>query len=372
MARPQKLTRRDGTYYLRIHVPADLVTAMNGKKEFWRSLRTKDYNDAKRRELPERDQWSMIFDDMRRHRDLTPNDIAVAVWDHYKVGLEAGDKERSTRPTPAQINAANDTAILDAVRSGSVNSSFTAMINSMTDVELLIDKVSRGGVLNASRLRRLRNDLATGDLRLIEPAADAFIAKHRFHIDRNSSEYRDLCSKLVRAEIEHLQRTAERDKGDFTGKPADPIVIEPVYNLALPSEPEEGIMSLFERYEKENPGNVRAETLKQVRRDVQHFADFVGPRVRPSKISKANVRGWKELLAEWPVKAGETNAFKGLPIVEVVAENKKREHPKPTLPADRAPLHVEPRWFLRMARGQRLRSWQPCSRAFAVEGAADQ
>lgn len=50
MPRPRKLTRRDGTYYCRIHTPADVLPAMGGRKEFWRSLKTKDYPEALKRE----------------------------------------------------------------------------------------------------------------------------------------------------------------------------------------------------------------------------------------------------------------------------------------------------------------------------------
>jgi integrase len=40
---------------------------------------------------------------------------------------------------------------------------------------------------------------------------------------------------------------------------------------------------------------------------------------------------WKGLLADWPVKAAEAAAFKGMSIREIVAANKRAEHPKPTI-----------------------------------------
>ena len=331
MARPQRLTRRDGTYYVRIHVPADLVAAMNGKKEFWRSLRTKEYADAKRRELPERDQWAITFDDMRRRSELTAEDMANAVWDHYSAGLAAGDKERLNRPTSAAIDAAEDKAIASAIANGVDRDGVIAMINAMTDVEVLAGSHEWAARRRSSRLNRLRKDLATGDTRLIERDVDAFLSKHGFTVERGGEKYRELCSAMTRAEIEQLQRTAERDKGDFTGKPADPIVTEPANVPALTGGTDTGIMVLFGRYEKENPGNIRPETFLQIRRDVKHFAEFVGPRLPAPKITKAHIRGWKELLADWPVKASETNVFKGLRATEVIAMNRKLDHPKPTL-----------------------------------------
>ena len=134
----------------------------------------------------------------------------------------------------------------------------------------------------------------------IEADADAFLTRYNFKIGRHGEQYRDLCHKLMRAEIEQLQRYAERDQGNYTGQPADPIVIEPP---ARDNEDgaAETIMGIFTKYERENPNNIRPESFTQARRDVQHFADFVGPRVKPGKIERRHVREWKELLAEFPV-----------------------------------------------------------------------
>ena len=331
MARESNLVRRGAVYYALITVPTDLQLAMAGQKQKWVSLRTTDYAEAKRRKSAIIDQWVATFDDMRRRRHLTANDIKSAVWEHYSAGLEAGDKERAGRPTPADIEAATDKAVAEAFRKGVHNAGYIAGINAMTEVELLVDKVTRGAWRNAARLRRLRSDLASGDTRLIEPNVDAFIAKNHFQIDRISDQYRDLCSKLMRADIEQLERHVERDRGDFTGKPADPIVTEPAHDLDLADGAAGTIMGLFAKYEKEKSPNIRPETFSQSRRDVQHFADFVGPRVGAAKISKTHIREWKDLLAEYPVKATETNIFKGLPLREIIAVNKGLEHPKPTL-----------------------------------------
>jgi len=331
MARDTNLTRRGAVYYARIFVPKDLQATMGGKSEIRRSLQTREYPEAKRRKAAVIDQWTAAFDDMRRQRNLTADDMAGAVWEHYSAGLAAADKERLTRPTVAEIEAATDKAIAEARQSGAFEAGPIALINAMTDVEILAGSYGWAARRRSSRLSRLRNDLAAGDTRLIEPHVDTFLSKHGFAVERGSEKYRELCAAMTRAEIEQLRRTAERDEGDFTGKTADPIIVEPANSPALAGAVDDGITVLFGRYEKENPGNVRPETLRQIRRDVEHFADFVGPRVRASKISKVHVRGWKELLADWPVKASETNAFKGLPVAEVVAENRKREQPKPTL-----------------------------------------
>lgn len=331
MARHTNLMRRGAVYYALVHVPTDLQAAMGGKKQVWRSLETKDYGEAKRRLVAHLDQWTSAFDDMRRRRDLTDADIEVAVWDHYTAKLDEGDKERADRPTVNQIEAATDAALAEARKSGAADAGPIAMLNAMTEVEILAGRADWEAHRRTARLNRLRADLASGDTRLIEPDADAFLTKHGFSIERGGPRYRAFCQKLMRADIEQLERYAERDRGDFTGQPKDPIIVEPVNRPEPVGSTGEGIMQVFAKYETENPNNIRPETFAQARRDVQHFADFVGPRVRVSKIDKRMVREWKEILAEWPVKATETAVFKDLSIREVVAKNKTLAAPKPTL-----------------------------------------
>lgn len=331
MARQANLMRRGAVYYALVHVPTDLQAAMGGKKQVWRSLETKDYSEAKRRLAAHLDQWIGTLDDMRRRRDLTDEDVEVAVWDHYTAKVEEGDRERASRPATAEIEAAMDKAFADARRSGTADAGPIAMINAMADVEILANKATWAARRRTSRLNRLRADLASGDTRFIEADADRFLAKSGFNIERGGTRYRELCFKLMRADIEQLERYAERDRGDFTGKPKDPIIVEPVSRPDPIGQGGEGIMQLFAKYEAENPNSIRPETFRQARRDVQHFADFVGPRVRASKIDKRMVREWKDVLAEWPVKATETSVFKDLSIREVVAKNKTLAEPKPTL-----------------------------------------
>lgn len=303
-----------------------------GKSEISVSLRTKDYAEAKRLVSPLLDQWGAIFDDMRRRQTLTDDDVQTAVWDHYNAALAADEERRSALPTPADIEAALDAATIGRKPHPAGPSVFDA-INSMTEVEILVGRAAWDARRKAGRLARLRNDLTTSDTRLIEPDADAFLGKHGFKIEKGDPRYRDLCIKLMRAEIDFLKRYAERQDGNFAGKPTDPIIAEPVVrtDAASSTAPAETIMGLFGKYERENPNNIRAESLKQARRDVQHFADFVGPRTRPSKITRAHVRDWKDLLPDYPVRATDTNIFKGMSPQEVVAANKALDRPKPTL-----------------------------------------
>jgi integrase len=328
LARGSNLHRRGATYYFVVNVPADLQADMGGKKQIWRSLGTKDLAEAKRRRAAIADQWAASVDDMRRRKELSESDMAAAVWDHYATGLEEGDRERTSRPTDGEIWAAFDKAMADARQSGVMDAGPIAMTNALTEVEILANKAQWDARRRATRLKRLRADLGSGDTRLIEPEADAFITKHRFLIAKGDPRYRELCFRLMRADIEQLERYAERDRGDFTGQPKDPIVIASEGTAPVDALKGETIMAVFEKFERENPNGVQQGSITQIRRDVRHFSDFVGRNTPLSKLTKRNVREWKELLLDWPVKAADVTDWKGMSARKIVAANNASKKPK--------------------------------------------
>src|SRR5690606_6390406 len=101
----------------------------------------------------------------------------------------------------------------------------------------------------AARHARLRADLAAGDTRLITRDADAFLERYHFAIQKGDPKYRELCLSLMRAEIEHLARYAERERGDYGGKPSDPLIAEPTVRTSsmLVGTPGETLMELFDK-----------------------------------------------------------------------------------------------------------------------------
>src|SRR5690606_29976441 len=144
---------------------------------------------------------------------------------------------------------ATDEALAAARESGAAELGGYAMINVMTEVEILVGKAEWAARRRASRLARLQADLATGDTRLIETEVDAFLARKAIKLDRGGERYRDLCHRFMRAEVEQLKRILERDGGDFTGRPQDPLVVEALELAAEPEAPKKTIMELFAEYE---------------------------------------------------------------------------------------------------------------------------
>ena len=321
MARRSNLIRREGgTYYARIYFPVDLKDHFRSEDKKV-SLRTKDENVAKQRLYPELQKWEMIFEDIRSRRDITPDDKAAAVWRHYEATLEGYDRKQRAMPTPDQTDAELQ-RLYRRIDLGEITSDdFVGMVNAYTDYELMLRARTDDTNLRTRRLKALKIALTSGDVKMIEPAAKAFIAQHRLLVDIGSDEYRELCGLMMRAEVEALQRTLERDSGNYSGTPTDPIVRPTTGTRRETAAPGETIMEIFENYARENPKQITTDTMAQARRDIGTFVDSVGSTCPVHRIDKTAVREWKALLMKYPVKATETKAFEGMKIVQIVQHN---------------------------------------------------
>ncbi|GGA78043.1 integrase [Brucella endophytica] len=320
MARISYLLRRGASYYARVKVPTDLVEIV-GKKELVKALGTKDENIAKREMWPVVEGWNRQFEDLRSRRDITPDDKAAAVWQHYETTLQRDEQKRRDMPTPDQTEAELH-RLYRRIDMGEINSDdFIGMINAYTDYELMLRARTDDANLRARRLAASKLALTSGDIRLIEPAVRDFIARHRLLVEVGSDEYRELCTLMTRAEIEGLQRTLERDNGDYSGVPKDPIVKPATGTARETAAPGESIMELFDTYARENPKSITADTLNQARRDIGTFLQHVGSTCPVQRIDKKAVREWKALLMKYPVKATETKAFEGMKLAQIVKHN---------------------------------------------------
>ncbi|MBD9493204.1 site-specific integrase [Ensifer sp. ENS01] len=322
MARISYLLRRGASYYARIKVPTDLVEIV-GKKELVKALGTKEESIAKREMWPVVDGWTRHFDDLRSRREITADDKAIAVWQHYESTLQRDDQKRRAMPTPADIDA-EEQRLLRRIDRGEINSDdFIGMINAYADYELMRRARTDDANLRARHLAGSKSALTSGDIRLIAPAVNDFIARHRLLVEVGSDEYRELCALMTRAEIAGLERTLERDSGNYSGAPTDPIVKPATGKARETAAPGESIMEVFAIYERENPNGITADTLNQARRDIGTFVDYVGSTCPVHRIDKKAVREWKALLMKYPVKATETKAFAGMKLVQIVKHNEE-------------------------------------------------
>lgn len=316
------LKRRGSTYYARMAVPTDLREVL-GTTELAKSLGTRDQKEAKRLLRPVVDAWERHFDELRARKEFTAAEAQAAVWDHYTGELEADDASCRALPSAAEIDAATGALMAKADRGELPGDDPLALLDATLDVQVMHEAGKIAAEHRAIKLTELRKHAASGETALIAHATDEAIAKRRLLIKPVSDQHRDLGMKLMRAEIESLQRTAERDRGNFTGKPADPLVRPPTAEETAVAKPGETIMELFEQYALENPENVSSNTITQARRDIGTFLDVAGRSIPVTGIDKKAVREWKALLLRYPVKATEQTIFRDMSMREIVKANEK-------------------------------------------------
>ncbi|MCA1475257.1 site-specific integrase [Bradyrhizobium sp. NBAIM08] len=310
------VVRRPGSrnYYVRVAVPRDLQVRMGkpGKprKELWKSLNTSDAREARRLSRPVLDEWENMFAELRRPKQLTEAELQDAIWRRYLELITTDEKFRQSLPT-------NDD--LDAIWKYLEDEFGEQSISAYRIYEELRDRFDNNQRERAARLAQMKADAARGETKLIADVVEQVIEARRLGIDPGTPEYRKLAHGLQRAELEGLARTVERDQGDFSGAPKDKVVQQPT--VFDPPKGEQ-ILELFDRYAREKPGRVSADTWQSNRKVVALFDDFVGGKAHISTFNRKNVREWKDKLFEWPVKAIEAREFRGLSFRDVIERNK--------------------------------------------------
>lgn len=319
MARISYLLRRGASYYARIKVPTDLVEIV-GKKELVKALGTKDENIAKREMWPVVEGWNRHFEDLRARRTITNDDKAHATWQHYEASLERDEAARRNAPTQADIDEATR-AMFARVERGEISSTDPlAVLDATLEVQVKQRAREISAISRRAKLADMQKHLASGTTALIAHEVDDYVEQNRLLVDRDHPDWKDTARLMMRAEIESLKRSLERDAGDYSGRPSDPVV-KPVGSAREVAAPGESIMELFEIYARENPRQITADTLTQARRDVGTFVQLLGSTCPVHRIDKKAVREWKALLMKYPVKATETKTFEGMTIVQIVKHN---------------------------------------------------
>ncbi|MBB3997865.1 site-specific integrase [Aureimonas pseudogalii] len=322
MSRISYLIRNGATYYARLRVPLDLVEVA-GAEYRKRSLRTKDLAEAKRALWSVIAEWNREFDDLRSRRNLTDADKADAVWQHYTGALDRDERARLHLPSPDEIDAAKTLTIADIERREVDVTDKLALLDASADLLVLTGRREWNEKSRRSKLETLRKHLQTGETALVIDEVERYLEANHLIIDHASPDFKDLARRMMRAEIEQLERTIERDRGDYSGVPKDPIVKPAAGTARGTANSGEAIMDLFEKYAQQNPNRVKPDTLNQARRDIGTFLDVHGRHFPANKIDKPSVAEWMDLLALYPVKASETKAFAGMSLVQIVKANER-------------------------------------------------
>lgn len=310
------IMRRKGSscYYLRIFVPKELQATF-GKQEITKSLRTPNPKEAKRLARPLQMEWDQKFSSMvqQAKRPLDEYELQHAIWDRYNALLKADEARRASRPTKED---------LDAIWAAVVQEFDGPDIATWRILEGIAGEPGTEAQERSKRLAALVADIKSNSIKTIYPIVAQVAESRMLAILPHSDAERQLAHSLQRADIEALKVIVKRDDGDFSGTPTDPLVKPPTISAPLIAAPGENIMELFEVYASENPNTATEGTLSQSRKVVHLFAQFLGKHFPARSISKKQVREWKAALKEFPVKATESNDFKGMDFNKIIAANK--------------------------------------------------
>lgn len=159
---------------------------------------------------------------------LTEDLAAQLIWDRYSNVLEVDTAKRSAMPTEAEIDAERE-KVLKRVEAGELDPFGNAVgwINGYLDFNLTAGAASFYEGARRRRLASLNAALADNSTRPVDADIHQMFRQAGIVLTASSREWRDFGVKLMRAEIDALERTLERDSGRYSDVPHDPVVKRP-------------------------------------------------------------------------------------------------------------------------------------------------
>lgn len=226
---------------------------------------------------------------------ITTADFGRAVWQRYTAALEADDAQRDRHPDEGQI-AAERAALAQKIRSGEVASEPLAILAASFDHLLARESRNLDRFTRETRLAALERELASGDTHQVEHEIDSYLEQRGLMADPGTPERKVLAKQMMRGEIEALQRSLERDRGDYRGKPTDPAVKPPAGGVEAP-EPVL-ISSLWADYVKSRvaAGFMKDRGIRQ-RPVIENLVKFLG-HDDARQITRRNLLDWRDELLE--------------------------------------------------------------------------
>lgn len=295
MARTGHISKRAGTsnYQARMRVPDDLISVLGTHMN--ESLGTPDYNAAKKRSREVVAKWEAMFQDLRARREMTDADLEAAAAEHWRQALDGDLEERNRLPVAADKDAAHQ-ALAERVQRGEVPNETTAILLASLDHHALIDHARYDRERRTRLLAILEKQVATGETTLISPSVDAYIDRHKLTVEKGSKAYRDLAHRIARAEIDALKRTLERDRGDFTGTPNDPLLSD----VTIATRDSTTFDTIIDRQIERNANGIggrkkSAATERKYRVILKGFATWRGS-ARAATVTVHEVEQWRDAL----------------------------------------------------------------------------
>jgi integrase len=145
------------------------------------------------------------------------------------------------------------------------------------------------------RLKDLREHQVSRNFALISHEAIALINAMSLPIEIGSGEFNILCDRLIRAEIELLQRQNERDFGNFCGEPTDPLLRAGKTKLDMRSL--ESIIDEQENRSRRGLGVKAASTFRKYRAIIKEFSEW-RKSDRAASVTEEEVERWRDELID--------------------------------------------------------------------------
>ncbi len=294
------LLNRDGRFFARLVVPKEL-RAIVGKSELRTPLgpdrrgamkllptavaaMQAEISRAKREAHPDRPDLRDPF---------TTADFGRAVWQRYSAALAEDELRRDRLPTAAAIAAEHDKVMQHFQREG-IPGDGAALVAQSLDLLMMRGARMFDQDTRQARLDALRRELAANETHQVEHEIEAYLDHHGLAAPAGSAERATLAKHLMRAEIEALQRTLERDRGDYSGQPSDPLVKPPAggSDVAKPVR----ITSLWSDYVKSRvtAGFMKDGGIRQ-RPVIKNLRKFLGHN-DARQITRRNLLDWRDEL----------------------------------------------------------------------------
>ena len=159
--------------------------------------------------------------------EISTADFGRAIWQRYAAALEADDAKRLAFPNEADSEAEHAKLMMRA-KAGEfdINDPLAVLDASLAYLHVRearrLDQFAR-----EARLAALQRELAAGETHQVEHEINDYLDRRGLSADEGTAERKVLAKHMMRAKLEFLKRTIERDRGDYSGQPSDPIVNAP-------------------------------------------------------------------------------------------------------------------------------------------------
>ncbi|OAN62843.1 site-specific integrase [Magnetospirillum moscoviense] len=170
----------------------------------------------------------------------------------------------------------------------------------------------------------LTNDLRASEWYAMAETASTILEEHGISSSEDAPDFRLLCFRLLRAQIEGLKAIVARAKGNWNFEPSDPLLrVRPATPMPFPSvvppptpppnvvpvsspkaakseKPITDLITMFLK-EKERSG-LTNKTVEELKRALRWMVEFFGHAKATTSYTKADIVEYKAILSELPAR----------------------------------------------------------------------